>query len=214
MRKVCLCLYSANRPVPLTASPSPSPSPAQFFLDLTLQNPKPETQVWGTTPVSRLRLFMMLRGRDNFNKKYLIKFRTNDKLKLITLKCEIEVIKRKNVCVCVYLVLQSVSVVRFTRLCLTATKPNLPLQKHRTMARYAANWSCFAHHSFTMSFKSYVAFPLNTQSFALQRKVNKRFRISLIILPSSVPGAKERLYVEKENPGVLRAIQSPNSILE
>ena len=110
-----IALFS-NRPVPLTASPSPSPSPAQFFLDLTLQNPKPETQVWGTTPVSRLRLFMMLRGRDNFNKKYLIKFRTNDKLKLITcfncstLKCEIEVIKRKNVCV--YLVLQSVSVVR------------------------------------------------------------------------------------------------------
>ena len=71
-----------------------------------------------------------------------------------------------------------------------------------------------SHHSFTMSFKSCVACPLNTQSFALQRKVNKRFRISLIILPSSVPGAKERLYVEKENPGVLRAIQSPNSILE
>ena len=83
-------------------------------------------------------------------------------------------IKRKNVCV--YLVLQSVSVVRSTRLCLTATKPNLPWQKHRTMARYAPNWSCFAHHSFTMSFKSYVAFPLNTQSFALQRKVNKRFK--------------------------------------
>ena len=72
-------LSNSSRPVPLTASPFPSPSPAQFFLDLTLQNPKPETQVWGTTPVSRLRLFMMLRRRDNFNKKYLIKFRTNDK---------------------------------------------------------------------------------------------------------------------------------------
>ena len=35
-----------------------------------------------------------------------------------------------------------------------------------------------SHHSFTMYFKSCVACPLNTQSFALQRKVNKRFRTS------------------------------------
>ena len=128
---------------PNRVSVSVSVSSSVFFRFDTAK-PKAGDASQGNNFRLRLRLFMMLRRLDIFNKNYLIKFITDSKQKLITcfnstLKCEIEVIKRKNVCVCVYLVLQSVSVVRFTRLCLTATKPNLPLQKHRTMARYAAN---------------------------------------------------------------------------